>query len=298
MKEAAEFTLSSLVEVPAGLPFAGSLVTNPSTSPESVYRLDGKQAHLTYAPTMDLELIGELFEDTRAAAHTLGKDAEFSTRLRTTQKRLPPLQVGHEGQLQEWIQDFAETDPHHRHMSHLYSLYPGHDIDLKATPAMAAAAKRSMELRGDGSTGWSDVWRVALWARLHDANGAYTNLKLLLTNMTLPNMFDLCPPFQIDGNLGGPAVMMEMLVQSTSDEITLLPALPSQCSEGSLKGVRLRGGGKADLVWSKGKLTGLRLSSSHDMKYTVTYGGKTVGVALKGNKAVVLDASLRPGRSS
>ena len=261
MKEAAEFTLSSLVDIPAGLPFAGKLATNPSTSPENVYLLDGKRSSLTYAPTMDLELIGELFENTRAAARIMGKDADFSAKLQSTQKRLPPLQVGAQGQLQEWIQDFQETDPHHRHMSHLYSLYPGHDIDLEKTPAMAAAARRSMELRGDGSTGWSDVWRVGLWARLHNAQGAYTNLKLLMTQMTLPNMFDLCPPFQIDGNLGGPAVIMEMLVQSTPDQITLLPALPSQWDEGSLKGVRVRGGGKVDIVWAGGKLKEFRLQS-------------------------------------
>jgi alpha-L-fucosidase 2 len=294
MKEAAEFTLTSLVEVPAGLPFAGSLVTNPSTSPENVYLLNGKQAHLTYAPTMDLELIGELFENTRTAARLLGKDTDFGARLQSTQKRLPPLQIGPQGQLQEWIQNFTETDPRHRHMSHLYSLYPGHDIDIEKTPAMAAAARRSMELRGDGSTGWSDVWRIALWARLHDAEGAYTNLKLLLTKMTLPNMFDLCPPFQIDGNLGGPAAIMEMLVQSTPDEITLLPALPSRWSEGSLRGVRVRGGGKADIIWSQGKLTGFRLEASHDAKYKVTYRGKTIEVAVRHNKAVLLNALLLP----
>jgi alpha-L-fucosidase 2 len=151
-----------------------------------------------------------------------------------------------------------------------------------------------MELRGDGSTGWSDVWRVGLWARLHNAQGAYTNLKLLMTQMTLPNMFDLCPPFQIDGNLGGPAVIMEMLVQSTPDQITLLPALPSQWDEGSLKGVRVRGGGKVDIVWAGGKLTEFRLQSSHDGSYRVNYSGKTVKVAVKRNKTVVLNTSLQP----
>ena len=293
MKEAAEFTLSSLVEVPAGLPFAGSLVTNPSTSPENVYLLDGEQAHLTYAPTMDLELIGELFENTRAAAQILGKDADFSAKLQSTQRRIPPLQVGPQGQLQEWIQNFTETEPHHRHMSHLYSLYPGHDIDIEKTPAMAAAARRSMVLRGDGSTGWSDVWRVALWARLHDADGAYTNLKLLLTQMTLPNMFDLCPPFQIDGNLGGPAAIMEMLVQSTPDKITLLPALPSRWSEGSLKGVRVRGGGKADITWINGHLSEVRLVINHDASYKVAYGSKVTEVKVRRNRPVVLDGSLQ-----
>jgi alpha-L-fucosidase 2 len=294
MKEAAEFTLSSLVEVPAGLPFAGKLVTSPSTSPENTYLLDGKRSSLTYAPTMDLELIRELFENTRAAAHLMGKDTNFSAQLQSTQERLPPLQVGAKGQLQEWIQDFKETDPHHRHMSHLYSLYPGHDIDLEKTPTMAAAAHRSMELRGDGSTGWSDVWRIGLWARLHDAEGAYTNLKLLLTKMTLPNMFDLCPPFQIDGNLGGPAVIMEMLVQSTPNEITLLPALPSRWDEGSLKGVRVRGGGKVDIVWDKGRLKEFRLQANHDAKYRVNYDGKTVSINVKSDKPVVLNASLQP----
>ena len=292
MKEAAEFTLSSLVAIPAGLPYAGKLATTPSTSPENVYLLDGKPSSLTYAPTMDLELISELFENTRAAARIMGKDAGFSAKLQSTQKRLPPLQVGKQGQLQEWIQDFQETDPHHRHMSHLYSLYPGHDIDLEKTPAMANAARRSMELRGDGSTGWSDVWRVGLWARLHNAQGAYTNLKMLMTQMTLPNMFDLCPPFQIDGNLGGPAVIMEMLVQSTPDQITLLPALPSQWDQGSLKGVLVRGGGKVDIVWAGGKLKEFRLQSSHDGSYRVNYSGKTVKVAARRNKTVILNASL------
>ena len=138
MKEAAQFSLSFLVKVPAGLPFAGRLVTNPSTSPENAYLLDGKPAHLTYAPTMDIELMNELFENTRAAAHLLGRDADFSAKLEATQKLLPPLQTGPQGQLQEWIQNFAETEPHHRHMSHLYSLYPGHDIDLEQTPTLAA----------------------------------------------------------------------------------------------------------------------------------------------------------------
>ncbi len=293
MKEAAQFSLDFLVEVPAGLPFAGRLVTNPSTSPENAYLLDGKPAHLTYAPTMDIELMNELFENTRAAAHLLGRDADFSAKLEATQKRLPPLQTGPQGQLQEWIQNFAETEPHHRHMSHLYSLYPGHDIDLKQTPALAAAARTSMELRGDGSTGWSDVWRVGLWARLHNSEQAYTNLRLLLTQMTLPNMLDLCPPFQIDGNLGGPAVMMEMLVQSTSDEITLLPALPSRWSEGSLKGVRVRGGGTVDLTWKEGRLTGFRLQVSHDTRYRVVYDGKATYISAERSTPVLLDGSLQ-----
>ena len=298
MKEAAEFSLSSMVEIPAGLPFAGRLATNPSTSPENAYLLDGKPEHLTYAPTMDIELVQELFENTRAAARILHTDAALSAKLEAAQKRLPPLQVGPQGQLQEWIKDYPETEPHHRHMSHLYSLYPGHDIDLAKTPEIAAAARKSMELRGDGSTGWSDVWRIALWARLHNADAAYTNLKLLLTQMTLPNMFDLCPPFQIDGNLGGPAAMMEMLVQSTPQEITLLPALPSQWSEGRLAGVRVRGGGKADIAWSRGQLTEFRLQVSRETRYRVAYNGQAIEILARPNKPVVLDGSLQSASSS
>ena len=289
MKEAAEFSLGFLVEVPAGLPFARRLVTNPSTSPENAYLLNGKPAHLTYAPTMDIELMNELFENTRAAAHILGKDAGSARNLqqhRSACRRCRPVRRGS-------CRSGSRASLRPSHMSHLYSLYPWHDIDLEQTPALAAAARKSMELRGDGSTGWSDVWRVGLWARLHDADGAYANLKLLLTQMTLPNMFDLCPPFQIDGNLGGPAVIMEMLVQSTPNEITLLPALPARWADGSLKGVRVRGGGKADLTWKEGKLTDFHLQVDHDACYRVVYNGDTANISIKRNTPVLLDGSLR-----
>ena len=168
MKEAAQFILDTLVPGPEGGPAAGYLVTNPSTSPENQYLLNGGRHHLTYAATMDLQLIGELFEACGRAAALLGVDAGFRDELRRAGQRLPPPQVGRRGQLQEWIEDYEEAEPAHRHVSHLYSLYPGNAISLDATPALAAAARRSLELRGDGGTGWSSVWRVALWARLRD----------------------------------------------------------------------------------------------------------------------------------
>jgi alpha-L-fucosidase 2 len=297
IKGAAEFALGILVEAPAGTPFAGRLVTNPSTSPENRYVQNGTTHSLTYAPTMDIELIRELFENCRHAAEILGVDAQFVSELERAEKRLPPLQIGKCGQLQEWIEDYPETEPTHRHVSHLYALYPGHDISLKSTPELAAAAKKSLELRGDGGTGWSSVWRAALWARLQNPERAYANLRFLITTSTLPNMFDLCPPFQIDGNLGGPAAITEMLVQSTPGEITVLPALPHQWPSGSLKGVRVRGGGQVEITWNEGRLTELRLQCEHAMKYRVNYGESSAEVQTEAGKSVLLDGALhRIGR--
>ncbi len=292
MKGAAEFVLGYLVEAPPGTPFAGKLVTNPSTSPENRYLLNGKPYSLTYASTMDIELIRELFENCRRAAKVLGRDDAFQSELERTEKRLPPLQIGKRGQLQEWIEDYGEVEPQHRHVSHLWALYPGQDISLEKTPELAAAAQKTLELRGDGGTGWSTVWRVALWARLHNPEHAYNNLKILITKSTLPDMFDLCPPFQIDGNLGGPAAITEMLVQSTPDEITVLPALPKQWPDGSLKGVRVRGGGKLDITWNQGKLTKVSLQCEHAKKYRVVYGGQSVDIQVGPGKRVVLNTAL------
>ncbi len=292
MKEAADFILGSLVQAPAGTPFAGRLVTNPSTSPENQYILNGRPESLTYAPTMDIELTRELFDNCRRAAEILRIDADLQAKLDHTKKRLPPLQIGKRGQLQEWIEDYGESEPNHRHVSHLYALYPGHDISLNSTPELAAAAQRTLELRGDGGTGWSEVWRAALWARLHNPERAYNNLKLLITKNTLPNMFDLCPPFQIDGNLGGPAAITELLVQSTSKEIYVLPALPHQWPSGALKGARVRGGGKINISWKDGHLTELTLQADHDIRYRLIYGEKSSEVAIHAGKAMLLDDAL------
>jgi alpha-L-fucosidase 2 len=241
---------------------------------------------------MDIELIRELFESCRHAAEILGTDAEFRAELDRTEKRLPPIQIGKRGQLQEWIEDYPEAEPAHRHTSHLYSLYPGHDISISATPELAAAARKTLELRGDGETGWSRAWRTALWARLRDPENAYANLKLLITKNTLPDMFDLCPPFQIDGNLGGPAAISEMLLQSTGREIRVLPALPSRWPSGSLTGVRVRGGGTADVTWSQGRLTELSLKAAWPATYHVIYGDHAAEVELHSGKPVLLDSTL------
>ena len=292
MKEAAEFVLDNLAEAPAGTPFAGRLVTNPSMSPENNYFLNGKRHSMTYAPTMDIEMIRELSENLQQATKILNLYPEFAEEFERAVKRMPPLQIGKRGQLQEWIEDYDETEPHHRHVSHLWALYPGHDISLSETPEFAAAVIKSLELREDGGTGWSTVWRVALWARLHNPEHALNNLKILITTSTLPNMFDLCPPFQIDGNLGGPAAISEMLVQSTPDEITVLPALPHQWSSGSLKGVRVRGGGKVAIAWKDGRLTELRLRTDHAKKYRISYGDQSAEILTKPGKETVWDGVL------
>jgi alpha-L-fucosidase 2 len=258
--------------------------------------MDGKKAGLTYSATMDIELIAELFNNAIHAATILNTDQSFREQLSQALSRLPPLQVGKRGQLQEWIEDYEETEPQHRHVSHLYSLYPGSDIKLNRTPDLAAAAKRTLELRGDGGTGWSTVWRIALWARLQNPERAYNNLKILINTSTLPNLFDLCPPFQIDGNLGGPASITEMLVQSSNDEINVLPALPVQWPTGELRGVRVRGGGKMTIAWKNGKLTAIKLqlpnSDAKAKLYKVVYEDHSTEVRIQSGKEVRLDSML------
>jgi alpha-L-fucosidase 2 len=297
MKGAVRFVLDTLVEAPPGTRFAGRLVTNPSVSPENQYLLNGKPEHMTYAATMDLELIAELFEAFRKAARIVGTDADLSEDVKRAQNRLPPLQIGKRGQLQEWIEDYAETEPQHRHVSHLWALYPGHSISPRRTPQLAAAAKRSLELRGDGGTGWAKAWKIALWARLGDGDRAYGLFSGLLAESTLPNMFDTCPPFQIDGNFGGAAAIAEMLLQSDDDEIVLLPALPQAWPEGTVEGLRARGGIKVDMRWRERKLIGVTLTGKAHRTVTVRMGRKSATAALAPNIPFHFDGRLRPSKT-
>lgn len=291
MKGAAEFVLDFLVEAPKGSPVAGKLVTNPSTSPENRYLLGGKPVGLTYAPTMDIELINDLFNHVRAAARHLGVDAALVSRIDAAQPRLPPLQIGHKGQLQEWIEDYPETEPDHRHVSHLYALYPGDAISPDRTPALAKAARRSLELRGDGGTGWARAWKTALWARLGDGDHAYRLLHDLIAENTLPNMFDDCPPFQIDGNFGGTAAIAEMLMQSRIGEITVLPALPSRWQDGEVDGLRARGGLRVGITWRKGVPTEVRLLSTTATSVHLRYQHQRIVVALEPGKELTVGAA-------
>jgi len=293
MREAARFVLDTLVPAPAGTPFAGKLVTNPSVSPENQYLLNGARAHLTYAPSMDIELISELFDNCQRASETLGVDADLRSELQRAQRLLPPLQIGKHGALQEWIEDYDEAEPDHRHTSHLYALYPGSGIDLERTPQLAAAARKTLELRGDGSTGWSKAWRIALWARLRDGEHAYGILRSLILSSTLPNLFDVGPPFQIDGNFGGAAGIAEMLLQSGHGEIVLLPALPRAWKEGVVAGLRARGGATVGFEWHNGRLTSVSIHSDAKGRFRIRYEAESTAVDIQPGRDVVLDGSLR-----
>ncbi|WP_343695937.1 glycoside hydrolase family 95 protein [Flavobacterium sp.] len=292
MKGAAEFCLGWLVT-----DRNGNLITSPSTSPENQYKLaDGFVGATLYGGTADLAMIRECFDKTIKASKVLNTDTDFRKKLETALSKLHPYQIGKKGNLQEWYFDWEDNDPKHRHQSHLFGLFPGDHITPLKTPDLAEASKKTLEIKGDETTGWSKGWRINLWARLWDGNRAYKMYRELLRYVdpdgkktekprrgggTYPNLFDAHPPFQIDGNFGGAAAVAEMLVQSDENEIRLLPALPDAWSEGSVKGICARGGFEIEMNWNNKNPEKVIISSKLGGKTTLFFGDKKQEIVLK-----------------
>ena len=302
LQSAATFYLDWLVKDPA----TGKLVSGPAASPENNFIApDGSQASISMGPSHDHQVIFDLFTNTLNAAGVLGVKNETTEKIRTAIDQIPAPAIGSDGRLMEWAKEFKEVEPQHRHVSHLFALYPGHQISFYKTPALAQAARKSLELRGDGGTGWSLAMKVSFWTRLHDGDHALKLLNRLLhpvhssgvemTNSggTYNNLFCAHPPFQIDGNFGATAGIAEMLLQSHEDFIELLPALPALWKDGEVKGLCARGGFELNMKWKDGKLIDAVLLSKKGGDCKVKYGVKKISLQTVAGKTYPLSALLK-----
>ena len=285
MKQAALFFNAYLVKDPA----TGYLISTPSNSPE--------QGGLVAGPTMDHEIIRDLFKNTIAASELLGVDQLLRDTLKEKYKQIAPQKIGKYGQLQEWMQDVDDTSNKHRHVSHLWAQYPGNEINWEETPELMRAARQSLIYRGDAATGWSLGWKINLWARFKDGDHTYKLIQMLLSPAntgagSYPNLFDAHPPFQIDGNFGGAAGIGEMLLQSHTKYIDLLPALPSALPEGEVKGICARGGFVLNIKWKNAKLERVEILSNAGQTALLRYADKEIKLITEKGKQYVLNTDL------
>lgn len=304
LKGAGDFFLSNMIEEPTN----GWLVTAPSSSPENAFYMHGSKdpVYVCMGPTMDVQIIRELFTNILSAASILGIEDETVKSIEKATPKLPPMQISDEGYLMEWLEDYEEVEPKHRHVSHLYGLYPSNQITPYSTPELADAARETLNRRGDGGTGWSRAWKVNFWARLQDGNRAFKLLKSLLEPAieeetpnsqhkggTYPNLFCAHPPFQIDGNFGGTSGIAEMLIQSHNGFIEILPALPDTWQKGSFTGLKVRGSAEIDAEWEEKRLKEIKVRADANNTFTIKVPDYITRVTNRGEELNITERFIK-----